>query len=148
MGKGGMAVLDGSARHASRISLLDQMAIDEAMGDDEAPPPADPATIALIEAAETGEAAPLRAMLGGAGGGTAVAVDSVGPAGTTVLMEAASHGHGEGGGHHCTARARRPAVRTLSAGPPCTLRATTATCPARRRCCRRARTQHRRRRPA
>ena len=33
MGKGGMAVLDGSARHASRISLLDQTAIDEAMGE-------------------------------------------------------------------------------------------------------------------
>ena len=65
MGKGGMAVIDGSG--PTPVSLLDQMAIEQAMQDDEdgqahTEREMDPLVLALIEAAETGNEAAVRAM--------------------------------------------------------------------------------------
>lgn len=81
---------------AAALSLLDQMAVEQAMQEQEdellllqEAGRYDPAALALIEAAEAGEEAAIRAMLEAG----ATPVDSLGPAGTTALMEAASHGH-------------------------------------------------------
>ena len=65
MGKGGMAVIDTSG--PSPVSLLDQMAIEQAMQDDEdgqahTAREMDPLVLALIEAAETGDEAAVRVM--------------------------------------------------------------------------------------